>query len=165
LLSPTHHALPPFPGQLDQNNYLARLASSLQTIHKPQTTAADLLFNQSLNPQPSTTASNNNNYKDSLSNLLMEQQLIQNLQKLHQLLQQNPTPPNPLNLIPQPPQQPSINLLSQLQLGPSAPFGNLLQSVLPPPQPIVSLPNNLTASLAAALNDLARQNGQAFLGN
>lgn len=184
--------------QAFQLDSLARLASSLsgsglklpmmhgQQIQPPQTTASsfdaltrqnELLFSSAASTIPTTTQSttnNNNSYKESLNNLLIEQQLIQNLQKLQQLLQSPAPVLNNTNLLsgllnlPLAPQQqstplpPQSDLLAQLQLGSN--FSSLLQSVLPPPpqqQPMTpGLPNNLTASLAAALDNLARQNAQ-----
>jgi hypothetical protein len=202
LLSPTllpgqqQTPLPQLPFTPDQQNLqldlLARLASTLNGGTKfpfgdnhqlppviPQTTSSslntltrqnDMLFSSAT----STASTNNNNYKESLNNLLMEQQLLQNLQKLQQLL--HPTTPTiPLQSPPSllrgllnlplpsqanpapsiPPVQPPMDLLAQLQMG-----SNLLQSVLPPPPPVAPANNNLSASLAAALSDLARQGAQ-----
>ncbi|KAI6175687.1 hypothetical protein M3Y97_00717300 [Aphelenchoides bicaudatus] len=155
--------------------------AQLPPVIPPQTTSSsldvlsrqnELLFSSAALTNPTSTASaNNNNYKESLNNLLMEQQLLQNLQKLQQLLQPT-TPTTPLQSplfggllnLPLPPQaaQPasiptsatSMDLLSQLQMGSN--MNGLLQSVLPAQQPMTPT-SNLSASLAAALSDLARQ--------
>lgn len=188
----------PFSLAPDQQNFnldlLARLASTLNGGSKfplvdsqplppvvPQSTSSsldaltrqnDLLFSSAGLPT-STASTNNNNYKDSLNNLLMEQQLLQNLQKLQQLLQPT-TPTTPLQSPPSllggllnlplasqasaapsiPPPQPSMDFLSQMQLSSS-----LIQSVLPQQAPVAPS-NNLSASLAAALSDLARHGAQ-----
>jgi hypothetical protein len=148
--------------QAFQLDSLARLASSLKMMPQPTSSSFDALTRQNeslLSLAPTSTASSitNNNYKDSLSTMLIEQQLLQNLQKLQQLLQA--PPPMPTNnllggLLNFPTQTPAIPLpqadvLSQFQLS------NLL---LPPAPQQPS--NSLTATLAAALNDLARQNAQ-----
>lgn len=181
LVSPTaigqqQSAFPPLSLELDQLTRLLKFpavngnqptSSSLDTLTRQN----EMLFNSTA---PASSVPTNNNYKDSLNNLLMEQQLLQNLQKLQQLFQSPPAPTTPLqsptnllnglfNLPPPVPQtsaQQSIDLLSQLQL---------LQSVQQP-QPITpTLSNSLTASLAAALDNLTRQQNnqppQMFIGN
>ncbi|KAI6187086.1 Zinc finger, C2H2 type family protein [Aphelenchoides besseyi] len=122
---------------------------------------------------------NNNDYKDALNKILVEHQLIQNFQKLQQLLQ-TPIPSAEIPLTPtanlsqflSAPQPSTLDLLARLQNGNSmSQFGGLLQTSLADTvPPAVSLPtappsqSSLAASLAVALSDLARAHQPQFVG-
>ncbi|KAI6236518.1 Zinc finger, C2H2 type family protein [Aphelenchoides besseyi] len=174
-------------GQLYGQNDLAAKVAQLTSLGAQQpmpqlptqipsnNLTADLLLN-TLN---GNQLANNNDYKDALNQILAEHQLIQNFQKLQQLLQ-TPIPPPEVPLTPTAnlsqfltaPQPSTLDLLARLQNGNSmSQFGGLLPTPLADTAlPSVSLStvpssqSSLAASLAVALRDLARAHQPQFVG-